>query len=263
MIADKSRTDELKIGLADDLRSYPKDVDYDLDAAIPKKDWTRCNDSDTLSSIFRKWRDETIVLFQNLRKDTESILKIDIKEDLSEEDKVKRAMFIDNIERYVGKGNGENWLGWDSSTRWDKIVVYHATQDIYPREKLGRENTWTTMSYNGHLVQEQRSVDRAHNQVHNQNIKNCEIFVDGAPPGEKESQLLIRLGNVKRHKELLQESIVLHRLQENVILKRLAALKNNGDGDNYKKLLSSSDSSDKFDQYSFSDVKKMFDEEGI
>lgn len=252
---EKERRVQIGMELSEDVSKYPRDIGYNVDSKIVKNGWNRCNDGDIISSIFREWREEANRLHFALRRDTEAILRIDIKGDeISEEDRRIRSIFIDNIETIVGKGNGEAWLGRDPELRWSKLLDYLETEKKFPREKVGLyHNVYTTVSHDGHLALQQKSIDRAHNQVRNQNRKNVEIFVD--MPKMAESQLWTYLGQNARHIELLKQSMTLHRIQENVIIKRLAEVRKS---DDIKKLFSP-DMSKPFD---FIDVDDIVNRKG-
>lgn len=255
---ENSRRKEVEFEMVEDLSILLRDMGYDADSAGIKHVWNRCGDDDIVPTIFREWREETNRLHFGLRRDTETILKIDIKGDeISDEDRYKRAAFIENIEYIVGKGNGEAWLSWDPEVRWSKLLDYVEPRKIFPREKGIYRSFYTTVNYDSHLVLQQKAVDRAHNQVRNQNKKNFEVFVD--PPKMGESQMHIYLGNCVGKRKLCEQSITLLKIQENIITKRLVAMKNNGNGnDDIKKLLSS-DMSKPFD---FLDVDDIVNREG-
>jgi len=256
------RRTEIEFGMVEDLSILPRDMGYDADSAGIKHVWNRCGDDNIVPSIFREWRDETNRLHFGLRRDTETILKIDIKgDDISDEDRYKRSLFIDNIEMVVGKGSGEAWLGWDPMVRWSKLLDYVNARKIFPREKVGLYHSlYTTVNYDGHLFLQQKSVDRAHSQVHNQNKKNFETYVE-IPPGLNESQLWIRIGNSIRQRETLEQSATLHKIQETAMFKRLSALRKGGS--DMKELYSSDVSSKPFDFLDVDDIVNRKDREGF
>jgi hypothetical protein len=261
MYIDRDRRQQLKLELTEDLTNYPLDLGYDLDDRSAVKGWTKCGDQDILSSIIREWREEANRIHFGLRRDTETILRIDIKGDLSEEDLRKRSLFIDNIERIVGKNKGEEWMGWDPVMRWSKVMEYLRSIKIFPMEKDGtHRGLYVPVSYDGHLTLQQKSIDRAHNQVRNQNKKNVEVYIE--PPPMNESQMHIFKGNLLRNIYSLEQSITLNKIQDNIMDKRLEAIKKNGNGNGNgkdKKKLLPSEAEKTFD---FIDVDNMVNADG-
>lgn len=232
------RITEIRLKLIEDLSKIPRDVPYDLGIRLDPNGWNKCRDDDVLSSIFRGWKNSANDMQRALVSDIASIIKIDTKgNDVSEEDKFKRSRFIDNIEGIVGKGKGEEFLILDPGTRWSKLLDYLESSSIFPRDKDGpRSNVYRTVSYDGHIELQLRSIDRAHNQVQNQNIRNIESFVE--IPKLRESELLLLYSQNAKHVEACEQSIVFHRVQQNVILKRISAMKENSE---FRRLMSSSD----------------------
>lgn len=257
MQIDRDRKNVVMLQLSQDLSPHPRDMEYNVDSKIEVMEWTGCRDIDYVSSTFREWRDIGDRIHYALRKDTERIYKIDIKGDeISEEDIHKRSKFIDNIESIIGVGNGESWLAWEPEQRWSKVLDYLEIQKIFPREK-SHHNVYTTVTFNGHLWLQQKSVDRAHNQVRNQTKKCAEVFIE--PPKMIESQMHIFLGKCVEKRELCEQSITLLRIQENIVIKRLAAMKkkkNGNSNDDIKKLFSPDMSS-----FDFIDVDNIVNRE--
>lgn len=230
------RTIELRLKIIEILSEMPRDVELDLDLIRDQYGWNGCRDGDRLSAIFRKWRESANNKQTALLLDINRILRIDAKGgDLSEEDKHRRSSFIDNIESIVGKGRGEEYLVLDPESRWDMLLDYLREKKTFPRERRSfKDNVYVTVGYDGHIELQRKSVNRAHNQLFNQNGKNIECFLS-LPSRLSESQLIILLGKCKEQKDIAREDLLLQDVYENAILKRLEAVRS-GD-ERFKKLM--------------------------
>lgn len=229
-----SRKVEIQLRMIEELANMPDIVGYDVNIRISTNNWTKCRDEDIISSIFRGWREDANRLHLALRRNVEWILRTDIKgENATEDDKYKRSRYMDNIEEIVGKGNGEEYLISDPDTRWKKLLIYLRNNNIFPREKELGSNVYMTVDFDGHLSSQRKSIDRAHNQIRNQNQKNVECFVDLGKLNK--SQMLLVLAQNEMKIESCFQSVELHKIQNNIILKRLVTMDKD---ENFKKLVS-------------------------
>lgn len=252
-----SRPIEVRLQVIEDVSHIPSDVEYDVDLRISPNGWTKCGDDDVISSIFRRWREDASRLHLAIRRDVELILRIDTKgTNATEDDIAKRSRFMDNIENIVGKGNGEEFLILDPDSRWNKLLKYLADNNIFPREKERRSNVYRTVDNDGRLASQRRSIDRAHNQVQNQNMKNAESFIDLGKLDESQLKLISYNNAMKR--KICIRSVELLDIQDIVVERRLNAMKKD---ENFKRLISPEKHRDEHDesrQFDFVDIDDMF-----
>lgn len=229
------RIRELRLGLIEELSIFPSDVPYDLSTRIDKKGWNRCRDEDIyIPSIFRKWVDTAVNTQRGMLSNVASIVKIDIKGDnKSEEDIHKRSRLLDNLEAIVGKGEGEKYIILDPYSRFTILLGHLKANNVYPRYKENRSSVYRTITYDGNLDSGRKSIVRAHHQVANQIVKHAESCVDIGKL--EESELITFWGNIRANIETCYDSIQRNKMTENIVLKRLSAMKQDS---TFKKLMS-------------------------